>query len=132
MSANKAKQDRSFQDVFLSSPCSDVCPVDALLQYLTVRNSSPGPLFILQSGTPLTRTYLVTHLQSALQQAGLDQSQYNGHSFRIGAATTAAQQGIGDAMIQTLGRWRSDAYKVYIKLPQAQLAAISKKLVQRK
>lgn len=44
---------------------------------------------------------------------------YNGHSFWIGAATTAVQRGLEDSLIQTLGSWHSDAYKLYIKLPGA-------------
>ena len=32
-------------------------------------------------------------------------------------------------MIQMLGRWRSDAYKLYIKIPQAELAKVSQALV---
>ena len=49
-----------------------------------------GPLFIFKDGTPLTRSALVSHLQAALQKAGFVHTDYNGHSFRIGAATTAA------------------------------------------
>ena len=88
-----------------------------MLDYLSIRPATPGPLFLLQSGSPLTRALLVDNLQKALRQAGLNHKDYNGHSFRIGAATSAAQRGLEDSLIQTLGRWRSDAYKIYIKLP---------------
>ena len=44
-------------------------------------------------------------VKAALARAGIDSSRYSGHSFRIGAATTAAQVGIGDATIKAMGRW---------------------------
>ena len=42
---------------------------------------------------------------------------YAGHSFRIGAASTAAANGIEVSIIQTLGRWISSAYLDYIRIP---------------
>jgi len=114
--------------IFLGASNSAICPVQAMLSYLSVRPPTPGPLFLLPSGQGLTRAFLVSHLQTALSQAGIDSSQFNGHSFRIGAATTAAQKGLEDSLIQTLGRWKSAAYKLYIKIPQAQLADISRVL----
>ena len=70
-------------------------------------------------------------LQQALLTAGIDVSSYNGHSFRIRAATAAAKCGIEDSLIQTLGHWKSTAYLAYIKLPREQLAAISPQLAGR-
>ena len=72
-------------EVFLGATKIDKCPVQAILSYLEVRSSTPGALFMFSSGHPLTRSALVSHLQSALQQAGFNHKEYNGHSFRIGA-----------------------------------------------
>ena len=65
-----------------------------------------------------------------LAEAGLDVSGYSGHSFRIGAATSAAQAGLGDALIKTLGRWESAAYQRYIRTPRDTLAGISSQLAR--
>ena len=55
-------------------------------------------------------------------------AQYAGHSFRIGAATTAAAAGVEDSIIKTLGRWESAAYLLYLRIPRERLAALSKLL----
>jgi len=52
---------------------------------------------------------------------------YAGHSFRIGAATTAAVMGLEDSAIQTLGRWESSlvsSYKRYIRQDPHFLASL--------
>lgn len=116
--------------IYLGRTEKIVCPVRAIINYIGIRPPDPGPLFVRTSGTPLTRAYLVSCLQAAIRQAGREDSAYNGHSFRSGAATTAAQNGLEDSLIQTLGRWRSDAFKLYIKIPQAQLASISRTLAR--
>ena len=69
-------------------------------------------------------------VRKALSAVGLDQSKYAGHSFRIGAATTAAAVGIEDSTIKTLGRWESAAYQLYVKLPREVLTSIASKLVK--
>ena len=38
---------------------------------------------------------------------------YSGHSFRKGAAQHKAEHGILDESIQRLGRWTSNAFKLY-------------------
>ena len=65
----------------------------------------PGPLFRFADGAGLTRSRFVAQIREALRTAGVDESRYNGHSFRIGAATTAAARGIEDCVIKTVGRW---------------------------
>ena len=107
------------------------CPVAALLAYLVVRGNSDGPLFLFK-GQPLTRPRLVSELRKALALAGLEPEKYAGHSFQIGTATTAAACGVPVDVIKTLGRWKSQAYQLYIRIPDAQLAAISKSLAKKR
>ena len=114
--------------LFVGRTSSEVCPVAAMLKYLVARGREEGPLFKFRDGRPLTRQRLVEALRAALTRVGLDQSKYCGHSFRIGAATTAAAKGIEDSIIQTLGRWRSLAYLQYVRIPRDQLANYSRVL----
>jgi len=103
----------------------ELCPVSALLAYLSWRGDAPGPLFIWENDRPLSKTKFVDHVRQALLSAGLPAHLYAGHSFRIGAATTAAAAGIEDSTIQTLGRWHSSSYLTYIKLNPSHLANLS-------
>ena len=104
--------------LFIGRTQSDLCPVAAMLGYLDVRGSGPGPLFRFVDGAGLTRSRFVAQIREALRVAGVDESRYNGHSFRIGAATTAAARGIEDCVIKTLGRWESTAYLQYVRIPR--------------
>ena len=115
-------------DLFLGKTEKEVCPVQALLGYMVSRGCGDGPLFVYKDGRYLTRQRLVEALRGALEEAGLDCAKYCGHSFRIGAATAAAKQGIEDSIIQTLGRWKSLAYLQYVKIPRDQLANYSRVL----
>lgn len=89
---------------------------------------TPRPLFAFESGAPLTRTTLTSHLRSLLQRQGLDEKRYASHSFRIGAATAAGAAGLPSWLIKTLGRWTSDCYERYIRTPQEVLVSVPNKL----
>ena len=53
-----------------------------------------SPLLTFNDGRPLTRSMFVEAVKRAfLDTAGVDSSQYSGHSFRSGAATTATTKG---------------------------------------
>ena len=91
------------------------CPVQALVDYCRQRGSDPGPLFCQQSLVPISVYQFNTELSRCLNFCGLDASRYKGHSFRIGAASHAADKGFSDAQIRTLGRWKSEAFRIYIR-----------------
>ena len=109
---------------------SVICPVKAMLTYLAIRGKSPGSLFISKNNALLTRAQIKTLVSMTLRTAGLNDSEYNSHSFRIGAATTAKAVDIADAHIQLLGRWKSSAYQGYVRIPPL-LQNLSCQLVSR-
>ena len=108
--ASKTDPFRQGVSLFIGHTSNELCPVAAIVAYLAVRGETPGPLFTFADGRFLTRQRLVEQLRLGLDQAGIDRSAYSGHSFRIGAATTAAAHGIQDATVKMLGRWESSAY----------------------
>lgn len=65
--------------------------------------------------SPVSLHQFNTELQRCLTYCGLDLSRYKSHSFRIGGACHAADNGFSDAQIRALGRWKSDAFKVYLR-----------------
>ena len=89
--------------LYLGRTDSVICPVKAMLTYLAIRGKSLGCLFISKNNTPLTRAQFKTLVSTTLRTAGLNDSEYNTHSLRIGAPTTAKAVGIADAHIQLLG-----------------------------
>lgn len=108
-----------------------MCPVSCMSDYLRCRlNSSTRPsepLFLCLNQLPLTRDFFLNHLRVALHAAGQDDKCFSGHSFRIGAATSAASGQVEDHLIKALRRWNSDSYSRYIRgtvkeLQWAQLA----------
>ena len=125
LKTSKTDPFREGVDVFVGKSGCPLCPVSALLEYLVVRGSGPGPLFMFQDGMPLTRPGFVAKVKGTLTRAGIDSSHFSGHSFRSGAATTAAERGIGDSTIKMLGRWKSSAYQLYVKTPRSNLAGFT-------
>ena len=116
--------------VFIGKTGEQLCPVAAVLAWMVHRGNAGGPLFHFKDGTPLTQQRFVAELRKALCLIGEDPQKFGGHSFRSGAATAAAQQGIGDATIKLLGRWRSSAYQVYVRSPASSLAGYSRSLIK--
>jgi hypothetical protein len=125
LKTSKTQQFGPGVDVVVGTSGTTLCPVTAMAQYIAERGSQPGPFFLNPTKTTLTKAQFISRIRSILQLLGLPHCDYAGHSFRIGAATTAASMGVEDSMIQTLGRWHSAAFLQYIRTPKEQLAAIS-------
>lgn len=126
--ASKTDPFRQGVDVYVGCTKDELCPVRAVLAYMAARGAEQGPLFRWEDGRYLTREAFVVAVRQALSEGGLDSRNYAGHSFRIGAATTAARQGLQDSLIKTLGRWESSAYMVYIRTPPTTLCKVASML----
>ena len=111
--------------IYLGRTRNDLCPVAAILAYLVLRGNMQGPIFRFQNGSTLTKDRFITVVREVLQTTGIDATSYSGHSYRIGAATTAASIGVEDSMIKALGRWNSNAFQAYIRIPRDRLAAMT-------
>ena len=116
--------------IFLKRTQADLCPVKALLSYLEIRGTNPGPLFVTEDRLPLAKPTFLKMLHSTLSKAGIDPSQFKGHSFRIGAATTAAAAGVHSSIIKSLGRWASSAFEQYIRIPRSDMMDIPRLMLQ--
>lgn len=125
--ASKTDPFRKGSDIHIGLGRHPLCAVQAMMAYLLQRGSSPGPLFRLRDGQPLSRGLLTKWLRQIMAAAGIA-GNFSSHSFRIGAATVAARNGVPDHLIQALGRWTSNAYQLYIRTPSEALASLSLQL----
>ena len=107
--------------IYLGRTGNAICPVRVILSYLAIWGDFSGPLFILQNGRMLTRQIFSDTLDGLLEELHFKKENFNTHSFRIGAATSAKAASISDMHIQMLGRWKSNAYKLYIQTPPQEI-----------
>ena len=116
--------------VIATAPATITCPVVALREILKAIPGTPtSPLFKgLEVGSTLSHNLFIMCLKALLGAHGFDSSNYSGHSFRHGTASSVAAAGYVDFEIQLLGRWCSDAYKLYIDVPQDRILHLSNRL----
>jgi hypothetical protein len=115
LEASKTDPFREGVDVFNFLPSS--LPVfNAYMARHACKSSltSASPLFGMADGSPLTRAALLDRTKSALTAARVDLSSFSGISYRRGGATSLAQAGLLDHVVQIIGRWKSNVYTRYI------------------
>ena len=114
--------------VFLGKTEAAVCPVQAIIRYIGVRRSDPGPLFIRSSGVPLTRTFLVSELKVALRSLKVDESLYN--TSVLGRPPRRPSRACKTPLFRPSAGGGVRRIRIYIKLPREQLAAVSRTLAK--
>jgi integrase len=92
--------------------------VQSILDYLWRHPRPPGQGGFLLSnadGTPLTTRQFLRSTELGLTNLGITPGpRFTGVSLRHGAATTLGRMGVPERVIKVLGRWRSEAYHVYV------------------
>ena len=125
LKASKTDPYRQGCALLIAPSCRSVCAVRALRKYLSARTvNSTSPLYVFQSGNYRTRAKVTSTLRTILQGLGISTELYASHSFRIGAATTAAGAGLPPWLIQTLGGWSSNYFTLFIRTPPSVLQKV--------
>lgn len=98
------------------------CPVDILDQLSSKFAAAPldSPLLPFPK-QPLASKQLISHVRILLANLGLNPKQFSGHSFRIGAASSASKQGVLSHVFKYMGRWQSACYSQYIPDPHDEI-----------
>ncbi len=130
---SKTDQVKKGHFVYIFNLHSPLQPYQAVREYLRLRifqaRSPLEPLFLDHAGKPASRTWFQKHLKAVLLSASISARNFSSHSFRIGAATSAAQKGLTKHQIQTLGRWSSEAFQSYIRTDQSHIKSAHQTLV---
>nr|QBH67483.1 hypothetical protein UE_1417 [Ustilago esculenta] len=101
---------------------TSTCAVSAL-EVICAGRPTGAPLFTLEGGLPFSREVFMRTLRQCLRACDISPADYSGHSFRRGAATWAAANGVDDNIIRGLGRWKSDCFRRYIDKSASDRAA---------
>lgn len=118
------KADRFYQGskiIVLRKPHSPLDPVSLMERYVSSRDTLfpfHPELWLTSHGFSPTSAWFVSRLQATLGD------NVGGHSLRSGGATSLALAGVPDNAIQGMGRWSSDAFRVYIRKHPVVLQAL--------
>lgn len=92
------------------------CPVTLAKSYFQIRpGGGDGRALLHADGIPLTRFQFTRVCKRALESLGVETTHFTSHSFRIGAATTAATLGLSADTIKKVGRWKSSCFERYVR-----------------
>ena len=78
---------------------------------------------------PLYAPLFISTMRQLFARADIaDSASYRGHSFRRGGASWAFNNGVPGELVQAMGDWKSDAYKVYLEFSMSSKLVIAQRL----
>ena len=116
-------------DVYQSG--GPLCPLKAFNKWALLRKcwGKTMPAFMDRDGRPLTGVKFNGYLKSFLgKYFNYKRGSISSHSFRAGITSLVAKLGFTEEEIQALGRWSSQAYTSYIKLPRTKRLEMARKI----
>ena len=121
LKGSKCDQSNKGETIHLSpeKEYKDLCPVSTTSDFVKVRPKLAQTLLVHMNGKALSNFQFQAVLKKAAKHLGWPSESYSSHSFRIGAATTAAMKGEPIDTIMQKGRWKSSAVNKYIRLEKA-------------
>ena len=103
----------------------ETCPVRVLRAWLRFRGEAAGPLFtrldtLASDLLPMTGHSIRSVVQRCVELAGMDPTEYAGHSLRAGMITAAAMNGAPDSVVmQRSGHKSVTVYQRYVRQAKA-------------
>ena len=118
----------SIVDIYASG--NDLCAVKAYQKFIAVASPVPKkPAFMLQNRKPLTGRALNSYIKEFLgTHLDTEARFFSSHSFRAGLASMIGNLGFTENQIKDAGRWSSEAYTRYLKLPRTRRIHMAKEL----
>ena len=121
----KSKTDQFGEGSIKALPYFDnhtYCPVRSIQKWLKMSNIQSGPIFrkfykgMKLSNDRLTDQSVALLIKEYLEKAGIDNTNYSGHSLRSGFATSAAEAGAEERSIMSMtGHKSTEMVRRYIK-----------------
>ena len=93
---------------------SNICPVNAMHEFINIRGCHEGPIFCHFGKSFLSRYQFNKVLEMSMKLVDASITNVKSHSFRIGGAIC---KGVSYEKVKEMGRWKSDAAKSYIRIP---------------
>ena len=120
-------------DIVIAELGNFMCPVRAMKKYretVKLKEEPNLPVFRVKSGSCFTGADFNKQLKTLLGDLGskVPGGVITSHSFRAGVASEMAKRGHSEEELMAVGRWSSEAYKLYMGLPLTHRASFARKI----